>query len=1341
MDSLLAYVPYHIIGDLARNPHASLTGQRGALEAVVLFADISGFTPMSEALGRHGNAGTEELTELINDYFQKMIDLVGSAGGLVGGFGGDAMTVLFPYQHNTRSEVARHAIQCALDIQQLMDPYGTISTSAGLFSLAVKIGMASGKIFYTVVGNPDSRLQSIIAGEVVAAAAEAEHHARKGEVILHGSLADLADEVVVGEQRSDFLQITGLLKRNSVGASPKVDYPQNPYLLERIRPFIHPATARRIQDGQTSFINEHRNVTILFVSFEGFDYDRDPAVAQRLQQYFSRVLEIVQHYDGDLNKIDMGDKGSKYVVLFGAPVSHEDDPVRAMLCALELHAIPETRVKIGIASGLIYCGVVGASFRREYTVMGDIANIAARMMQAAQPGQILVHGPARRLAAGRFAWRDLPPITVKGKTEPVPVAALDSVQQRETAQLQEPSYRLPMVGREAEIQQVDDLLSRVLQGRGQVVGITAEAGMGKSRLMAELIRLARRRGLASYGGECVSHGTNVSYLPWRSLLQGVFDLDPAWSIDYQVRELYAWLDRLGTQHAQRLPLLGVALNLPIEENNLTRSLDLRVRKEALEATILAAIRQRSTQEPLLLVLEDCHWMDALSHDLLEVIARGVSDRPVLILLAYRPPDHEHNRLRVSRLINWSELRLTEFTMREVEWLIGLKFGYLFGAKGVLPPSFVTRITERSQGNPFYIDQLISFIQDKGISPSDSEALNSLDLPNSLRSLIISRIDQLGEPEQITLKVASVVGRSFRPTWLWGIYPPLGTPVEVQARLDYLSALDLTPLDKTEPELEYLFKHVVTQEAAYESLTFAIRTTLHDKLGEYIEDNFADEIERYLDLLAFHYGRSQNVAKQREYFRKAGQAAQAAYANEAAINYYQRLYPLCHGSEQAEIMLRLGDVYKLVGRWAEAEQIYRQTLALAEEREERTDQARALVALGGLLMARGEYYDALEALEDAYSIYAQLNDDVGCYQSLWTIGSLQIDMGDYAGALAYLQRSLDIAIMIEDQRRVGNAIGYMGLAYLDMGQLDRALICLEQGALIATQYNDWHLLGRSRLNIGFIYLNQRRVLAAMEQFTMLFARAAEVGDQATLAEVTGEMGRAYLLNGQTEDAFTAFCFQVSAALDLGDRRNLTKGLGYTARALFKLGMLTAAGEASFRAIRLSRVLKLPYWTGEFLYDRALRLFKQQRLEEALECTNEAVSIVSKYGSHRGVRFAAALLSVSIRGALGITGPIEAIDELAELASEWHDDYERAAIHEAIWRLDPTREEDRHIAAALYYHVINNTPTADARQHYRELTGTSVPDSHPLPDLPDQITRQIPDIESLMPRVDRFLDPLV
>ena len=1337
MDSLLAYVPYHIIGDLVHTAEGSPAAQRGLLDAVVLFADISGFTPMSEALGRQGNLGTEELTGLVNSYFETMIDLISSYGGVVGAFGGDSMTVLFPYQLATRAETAYRAVQCALDMQQLMEPYSAISTSAGVFSLAIKIGLSAGPLFYTIVGDPASRLHTIIAGERVAAAAEAEHRARIGEVVIHSSLADLAADLLLNDWRDTFLVISGLREpRNR--SLPLAPYTVTPELSERFRPFIHAATARRIQEGQTTFINEHRNVTVLFVSFDGFDYDHDPQVAARLQGYFSQVLEIVQHYDGDVNKIDMGDKGSKYVVLFGAPVGHEDDPVRAMLCALELRAALDARVQIGIASGLIYCGAVGALTRREYTVMGDVANLAARLMQATTPGQIMVHGPARRLVAGRFTWRDLAPIKVKGKAELVPVAILEAVQQHETTQLQEPTYRLPMVGREAEVQQIDALLGRVLQGRGQVVGVTAEAGMGKSRLLAELIRLARRRGLASYGGECVSHGTNVSYLPWRSVLRGIFDLDPAWSADYQVRQLAERLDALGAQHLQRLPLLGVALNLPIEENDLTRSLDLRVRKEALEVTITAAIRQRAAQEPLLIVLEDCHWIDPLSHDLLEVVARGVVDRPVILLLAYRPPDYEHHRLRVARLINWTELRLTEFTQREVEWLIGLKFGYLFGAKGVLPPSFVGRITKRSQGNPFYIDQMVSFIQDKGISPSDIEALTALDLPDSLRSLIVSRIDQLGEQEQITLKVASVIGRVFRPSWLWGIYPALGSPDDVQARLDYLSALDLTPLDKTEPELEYLFKHVVTQEAAYESLSYAIRTTLHGALGSYIEQTFPNELDRYLDELAFHYGRSQNVEKQRTYFLRAGAAAQAAYANDAAIIYYQRLYPLVAAGEQLEVMLRLGDVYKLVGRWGEADQIYRQVLALAEERAEPRDHARGLVALGRLLVSRGQYYDALEYLEDAYAIYAQLNDDVGRYQSLWTIGFLQIDVGDYAGALAYLQRSLDIAIAIDDQRRMGNAIAYMGLAYLDMGQLDRALICLDQGALIAEQYSDWNVLGRTRLNIGFIYLNQRKIAAAMVQLSDLFARAAEVGDQGLLADVTGEIGRAYLLNGQGEDALTAFCFQISTALELGDRRNLTKGLGYVARALFEMGILQTAGEAGSRAIRLSRALKLPYWTGEFLYDRALRLFELGRYAESYTCTVEALQIVSKYGSHKGVRFAASLLAIRLRGILGEISADAAIDELAGLASTWTENHEQAAIHEAIWQLDPLRDEDRHIAAGLYYKLLGETPTAADRRRYRELTATNMPDLDPLPELPEQITRQIPDLESLLPRVDQLIE---
>ncbi|NTW03783.1 MAG: AAA family ATPase, partial [Oscillochloris sp.] len=749
---------------------------------------------------------------------------------------------------------------------------------------------------------------------------------------------ELVPGVVVIEDRGDYRLVATLSGTPSYAPLPPL-----PVIPETLPPtlttFVHHTLARRLIDGQTGFVNEHRSISVLFVGFSGFNYDTDPYVGARLQAYIAQVVHIVEQYEGDLNKIDMGDKGSKLVVVFGAPVSHENDAERAMRCALALRKLrivndelktleigsheqqgateirelpsytasntqhPESSIRIGIASGLVYCGLVGSELRREYTVMGDTVNLAARLMQAAAPDEIIVASGSHRPVADQFLWTPLEALSVRGRSRPVPVYRLEHEQQR-ASRHQEPSYKLPMVGREDEMRAVESYLDLTRSGLGQVVGVCAEAGMGKSRLVAEVIRMAARSGMIVHTGECLSHGGNISYLPWNSLLLGLFGVDPGWPKDTQLRHLNERVSVLCPQMLRRLPVLAGAMNLPAEETDQTRALDARVRKDVLETTVLECLRASVSgcSDGMLLVIEDCHWIDPLSHDLLEVVARGIVGLPVMILLAYRPPEHEHARLRVTRLPHFHKLVLREFSLRETEWLIGLKFGYLFGARGVLPVSFVERITTRSQGNPFYIDQMINYIQDQGINPSDTQALELVRLPDSLRSLIISRIDRLSEQEQITLKVASVIGRVFRASWLWGIYPQIGRPEQVRANLERLSNLDLTPMEKAEPELEYLFKHMMTQEVAYASLAYATRTMLHEQVGDYIESHFANEVDRYLDMLAYHYGRSENVDRQRYYFSLAGESAQAAYANEIAITYYQRLLPLLDHLHQVTVLL-------------------------------------------------------------------------------------------------------------------------------------------------------------------------------------------------------------------------------------------------------------------------------------------------------------------------------------------------------------------------------------------------------------------------------------------------------
>src|SRR5262249_23590042 len=280
------------------------------------------------------------------------------------------------------------------------------------------------------------------------------------------------------------------------------------------------------------------------------------------------------------------------------------------------------------------------------------------------------------------------------------------------------------------------------------------------------------------------------------------------------------------------------------------------------------------------------WIDAASHDLLELLAQEIATLPILIVLAYRPPELLRLQApRIEALDHFTRVNLAPLTEAEATQAMQAKLAQLLPErKGAATHQLIARIIEKAQGNTFYVEELLNYLRDRGIDPQDSAATAALDLPSSLHTLILSRIDQLSARQQAELKVASVIGRLFRFAWLHGAYPVLGQPERLKADLAELAKLELTPLDTPEPELTYLFKHIVTQEVAYASLTEEARAALHEQLATYLEQLAGDETDRYVDLLAYHYERSDNLAKKQEYLRRAGEAAAARYANNVAIEY-------------------------------------------------------------------------------------------------------------------------------------------------------------------------------------------------------------------------------------------------------------------------------------------------------------------------------------------------------------------------------------------------------------------------------------------------------------------------
>jgi class 3 adenylate cyclase/tetratricopeptide (TPR) repeat protein len=1040
------------------------------VRGAALFADISGFTSLTEALASELGAqrGAEELTANLNRVFHAIIDELHRFDGDVIYFSGDAVTCWLDGDDGAR------AVAAAVAMQDAMARAGEIVTPGGTtVTLAMKVAVAVGAARRFVVGDPEIQLIEVLAGRLVDELAAAEHLTEPGEILLDESaLATLADRVEIAEMRVD--DETGRSAGVVVGLSdppePAAPEPEPPLPDELVRPWLLPAVYDRMRTGRGEFLAELRPAIPVFVRFSGIDYDADDDAIGKLDDFIRRAQRTFSAYGGNLLQLTLGDKGAYLYAVFGSPHAHENDAARAVAAATELLELDQVtaarELQIGIAHGRLRSGTYGHAMRRTFVCLGDAVNLSARLMSKAPPGQVYASEAVRTLAGDAFAWERLPDMTVKGKAEPIVVYALSGGTR--DAGRRQTRYALPIVGRAQEIAALEAVLERTREGHGHVVGLAAEAGVGKSRLLAEFVRRVRRRGIDVAFGECQAFGTRTSYVVWSEIWRTLFRVDPDVSESEQVRTLEDELATIDPALVPRAPLLDVLLGISIPDNELTGSFDAELRKTSLEALLADCLRARTAGDPLVLVLEDCHWIDPLSRELLEVVARAAESRPVLVLLAYRPATEPGGALGLERLPQFSEIALAELEPHEAEQLIRSKLAHVLGEATEPPRVLVDLVTTRSQGNPFYIEELLSYIEGQGVDLRDENALRDLQLPESLHTLILSRVDTLAEAPRRTLKVASVVGRTFHAPALPGIYPELGSIADVRGHLHTLRSLDLVKLDRPAEE-EYIFKHVVTQEVAYESMPFAIRADLHERAGGFIEESEPDAIDRHLDLLAHHYWHSENVPKKREFLVRAGEAAQANYANAAAIDYFERAVPLLDGADRWRVTRELGAVLEVTGDWPAAERAYRDALALADEAGDASAAAWTDTFLADLARKRGDYDDASNWVEKAQTGFDALGDDVGLGRVLQIAGTVAATQGDFETARRDLEASLTIRRELGDEAAMGALLSNLGVMAEYEGDYERSRALHEEGLALRESVGDKGAIAISRMNLGNVLL--------------------------------------------------------------------------------------------------------------------------------------------------------------------------------------------------------------------------------------------------------------------------------
>lgn len=1122
------------------NPEAYIPGDRrralgaGAempdrVRGSAIFADISGFTSLTEALARELGPlrGAEELTAALETVFDGVLHHLHRHGGSVIYFSGDAVTCWLDGDDGVLG------VSCALAMQAAMSEVGRITTPGGAeVELGMKVAVAAGPARRFVVGDPAIQLIDVLGGALMDRLAGAEHLAQRGEVVVDGqTLHHLEGRVglseVRGEGGTSVGVVTALFGKRPVLPVAK-PYPRLPRAT--VRQWLLPAVYQRMRSGHGEFLSELRHAVPLFVRFGGFDFDVDEDAPQDLDTFIQRAQRLIDRHGGNVLQLTIGDKGAYLYAVFGSPLAHEDDAARACAAALELLGLEAdtkaTGLQIGIAAGRLRSGTYGHYQRRTFCCLGDAVNLSARLMGAAPPGQIYVTPDVARAAATRFELEELPALSVKGKTAPIAVRRLLAPHGHHRPRQLRALH--PLVGRQHELDRLLALADDALGGRGRLVGISAEAGMGKSSLTAVLAETLEARGVPVIVGAAASVGSATSYLAWQPVWRVLLGLsaDHSETPEELVGVLEAALHDVDPALLSRLPLLGEVLGAPIVDNEVTASFDAKLRKNSLESLLAQLLGARAATAPVAIVIEDGHWLDPLSVDLLDVLARNAATLPLFLLVTYRPGSFEPPTLDHATVFALD--RLDEPSCRAV---LGSRLRDLYGPDCVPAGPLVDRLVARAEGNPFYLGELASYLHDRQADPADPAAA-AIELPASLSSLVLSRIDTLGERARRTLKVASVVGRDFDVRMLAGAYPTLGGTRQVLGQLRALAAEDLVIAEDVANN-RYAFRHAVIQEVAYESLPLALRATVHGRVGSWLEETDPGA----LDLLAHHFWHSRAEHKKREYLRKAGDAAKARFANDAAIDYFRRLAPLVDDTDREGLLNQLAEVLEVHGAWSEAVDVHRQVLELATARGDGGAVGRAHMAISEQMWFQGHYDRSLAETEAAERQFDRVGDTAGLAWVESARGVVAALQGDFESGSEHLRRSLELHRSLGDQTMVASVLTNLGMTALSGGDYDAAWELTEQSLAIYAEAADLPKMSMPRTNLGLVAYLKKDYRAATVQLEEALRIATEIGSSWTMAFARQHLGNCARELGQLAVAREHYAYALDVFTAVGDRYTL------------------------------------------------------------------------------------------------------------------------------------------------------------------------------------------------------------
>ncbi len=854
--------------------------------------------------------------------------------------------------------------------------------------------------------------------------------------------------------------------------------------------------ADKILTSRSALEGERKQVTVLFadcVGFTALSSRLDPEDLHAIMDgCFERVLDAVHRYEGTVNQFT----GDGVMALFGAPIAHEDHAVRAVAAAVAIQkalheyggAIEqrcglEFSLRIGVNTGPVVVGKIGDDLRMDYTAQGETVNLAARLQAVTPPGGVLLSEVTHRLVSGYFVTEDAGLHSLKGLDRPVRAFAV-TAQRARRARFDTAVERglTPLVGRTTELALLRECFEKARAGRGHVVSLVGEAGVGKSRLAWELRRQLHELPLTCLEGHCLPHGEALPFHLVAQFLEATFGLEEGEGEHARSEKVEAGVRQLDPALEWTIPHLKHLLSLPADELE-AAGLDPTQRKRQLIEAARALTLRGAQRRPLFLLIEDLHWIDRASAEFIAALVDSLAAYPVLLVCTYRtghaPPWQDrssHQRVTLDRL---SEDQTGEMVRG------------LLGGSG-LEPSAGDAIVRRSGGNPFFAEELATYLRQRGL---DERPAEESELPETIHDLLTARIDRLPEPVKRTLQLASVLGREFPLGLIESLAPPggdLGRDLAELVRLDLLREKELFP------EVRYGFTNLLIQQAAYQGLLLRTRADLHAQAGRALERLYADHTEAILPELAEHFARSTDRPKALHYLVRAGERAARLFAYHEAQAYYRRALDLVEpgaasDEQRLPVLEKLGDAAFAHGTLTEALHYWGEALGPVLERGERRRAADLHRKMGGSCWAAGDKDQALAHFQGGLEA---LGDDVENLEAARTyqeLGRVHFRLGNHELAMRWAERALALGARLEAADVVAQAYNTVGVALARADKIEQGAEYVGRGLETALANQLGSIACRAYTNLAVMYATLDPARAA-EYCRDGLALAQRIGDQ-------------------------------------------------------------------------------------------------------------------------------------------------------------------------------------------------------------------------------------------------------